>query len=60
MGDKHQSLYKLTLLFLMEVARHIQSTQSRKLVIFLQYITGVIQENNLNVGRGEPSKPNAS
>ena len=30
--------YKVALLFLMEVARHIQSIQNRKLVIFLQYI----------------------
>ena len=37
-ADKHQSFYKLALQFLMEVARHIQSTQNRKLVIFLQYI----------------------
>ena len=35
--DKHQSFYKLALSFLIEVARHIQSTQNRKLVIFLQY-----------------------
>ena len=40
MGEiKHsQSTLKLVLLFLMEVARHVQSTQNRKLVIFLQYI----------------------
>ena len=37
-ADKHESLYKLALSFLMEVARHVQSTQNRKLVIFLQYI----------------------
>ena len=37
-ADEHQSFYKLGLLFLMEVARHVQSTQNRKLVIFLQYI----------------------
>ena len=29
---------KLVLSFLMEVARHVQDTQNRKLVIFLQYI----------------------
>ena len=34
---KHQSFNKLTLSFLMEVARHVQSTQNKKLVIFLQY-----------------------
>ena len=32
------NFYKLALLFLMEVARHVQSTQNRKLVKFLQYI----------------------
>ena len=37
-ADKHQSLYKLALSFLMEVARSFQSTQNRKLVIFLQYL----------------------
>ena len=37
-GDKHQGFFKLALLFLMEVARHVQSTQNKKLVIFLQYI----------------------
>ena len=37
-ADKHQNFYKLALLFLMEVARHVQSTQKRKLVKFLQYI----------------------
>ena len=30
-----QSFYKLGLLFLMEVARYVESTQNRKLVIFL-------------------------
>ena len=37
-ADKHQGLYKLALSFLMEVARHVQNIQNRKLVIFLQYI----------------------
>ena len=32
---EHQSFYKLALLFLMIVPRHVQSTQNRKLVIFL-------------------------
>ena len=36
-ADKHQSFYKFTLSFSAEVARHIQSTQNRKLVMFLQY-----------------------
>ena len=35
---EHQSFYKLGLLFLMEVARYVQSTQNRKLVIFLQRV----------------------
>ena len=34
---KQQSFYKLILSFLMEVARHVQSIQNRKLVTFLQY-----------------------
>ena len=37
-ADKPQSFYKLILSFLVEVARHVQNTQNRKLVIFLQYI----------------------
>ena len=37
-ADKHQHFYKLGLLFLMEVARYVQGTKNRKLVIFLQYI----------------------
>ena len=37
-ADKHQSFYKLGLSFLMEVVRHVQSTQNMKLVIFLEYI----------------------
>ena len=36
-ADEHQSFYKLRL-FLMEVAIYIQSTQKRKLVIFLQSV----------------------
>ena len=37
-ADKHQSFYKFLLSFLMEVARHVQNTENRKLVMFLQYI----------------------
>ena len=37
-ADKRQNFHKLVLSFLMEVARHFQNTQNRKLVIFLQYI----------------------
>ena len=36
-ADEHHSFYKLAL-FLMEVARHVQITQNRKLLIFLQYL----------------------
>ena len=37
-ADKRQSFYKLVLSFLVELARHIQNTQNRKLVKCLQYI----------------------
>ena len=37
-ADKHQSLCKLLLLFLIRVPKRIQSTQNRKLVIILHYI----------------------
>ena len=37
-ADEHQSFYKLGLLFLMGVTRYVQSTQNRKLVIFLQRV----------------------
>ena len=37
-ADEHQSFYKLGLLFLMKVARHVQSIQNTKLVIFLQRV----------------------
>ena len=40
---KHQSSYKMAFLFLMEVARHVQCTLSRKMAIFLQYIKKVSQ-----------------
>ena len=33
-ADKHQSFYKLELLFFMVVARHVQISQNRKLVTF--------------------------
>ena len=32
---KHQSFYKLELLFLIKVARYVQSTKNRKLVLSL-------------------------
>ena len=41
-ADKRQSFYKLVLSFLVEVATHVQNTQNRKLVIFLQYIKKII------------------
>ena len=37
-AGKPLSFCKLGLSFLMKVARHVQSTQTRKLVIFLQYL----------------------
>ena len=37
-ADKRQSFCKLVLSFLIEVVRHVQNTQNRKLVIFLRYI----------------------
>ena len=42
-GVKHQSFYKLGLMFLMELTKYVQSTKNRKLVIFLQYIKRVSQ-----------------
>ena len=38
-ADKRESFYKLVFSFLMEVARYVQNTQNRNVVIFLQYIT---------------------
>ena len=37
-ADKPQPFCKFRLLFSVKVARHIQSTQNRKLVMFLQYL----------------------
>ena len=37
-ADEYQSFYKLGLLFLMEVVRYLQSTQNRKLIIFLKIV----------------------
>ena len=37
-ADKPQHFCKFRLLFSVKVARHIQSTQNRKLVMFLQYL----------------------
>ena len=37
-ADEHQSFYKLGILFLLEMARYVQSTQNSKLVMFLQRV----------------------
>ena len=37
-ADKYQSFYKLELSVLVEVARHVRSTQNRKLVIFFNIL----------------------
>ena len=37
-ADEHNSFYRLALSFLMEVTRQTQSTQNRRLVIFLKYL----------------------
>ena len=37
-ADERQSFYKLGLLLLMEVTRYVQSTENRKLVIFMQRV----------------------
>ena len=44
-ADKRQSLYKLALSFLMEVARHVQNTINRKLVIFLQFVRKIVMQD---------------
>ena len=38
-ADKHQSFYKLASSFLMEVVRHVQSTQNKKLMLFVKEAT---------------------
>ena len=56
---EHQSFYKLGLLFLMEVARYVQSTQNRKLVIFLQRVLQLllcsIVMQNIQIFYGGPA-----
>ena len=58
-ADEHQSFYKLGLLFLMEVARYVQSTQNRKLVIFLQRVLQLllcsIVMQNIQIFYGGPA-----
>ena len=46
-ADKRQSFYRLVFPFLVEVARHVENIQYRKLVIFLQYIKKKIVATNL-------------
>ena len=36
--DKHQSFYKLVVLFLMVITRHVQSSQNSKCEISFQYL----------------------
>ena len=49
-ADKHRSFYKLALLSLMELARHAQSTQNRKLVMFSEIgnVFAIFSEKNCN------------
>ena len=42
-ADKHQRFYKLSISFLMEVARHVHSTKNTKLLIFLQYLNDTLK-----------------
>ena len=46
-AHKHQRFCNFPLLFLMEVAIHVQSTQNMMLVIFLQYIKKTIVATTL-------------
>ena len=41
-ADKRRSFCKLLLFFLMEMAIHVQNTQNRFLLIFLQYIKKIV------------------
>ena len=43
-ADKHQSFYKLIFLFLMEMTKHVQSTQKGKLAIVLQFVKKKVLE----------------
>ena len=45
-ANKHQSLYKLALLFLMEVARHAQNITVPYLGNFLSHYTGLGSQKN--------------
>ena len=44
-ADKRQSFYKPVLSSLMEVARHVQNTKNRKLVIFLQFVRKIVMQD---------------
>ena len=58
-ADEHQSFYKLGLLFLMEAARYVKSTQNRKLLIFLQRVLQLllcsIVMQNIQIFYGGPA-----
>ena len=58
-ADEHQSFYKLGLLFLMKVARYVQSTPNRKLVILLQRVLQLlwcsIVMQNIQIFYGGPA-----
>ena len=41
-ADKRQSFFKLVLSFLKKVARQVQNTRNKKLVVFLQYIKKIV------------------
>ena len=48
-ADKCQSFYKLVLSFLMEVTRHVQNTQNRKLVIFCNILRKILVSYWINI-----------
>ena len=58
-ADEHQSFYKSELLFLIKVARYVQSTQNRMLVIFLQRVLQLllcsIVMQNIQIFYGGPA-----
>ena len=58
-ADEHQSFYKWRLWLLMEVARYVQSTQNRKLIIFLQRVLQLllysIVMQNIQIFYGGPA-----
>ena len=58
-AHENQSFYKLGLLFLMKVTRYVESTQNRKLVIFLQrvlqlFLCSIVMQN-IQIFYGGPS-----